>query len=174
MLVNVADKDRARIDSVFARRGLSADFSQLSGLRQNAMACVALPTCPLAFAESERYLPSLLTKLEGELSRLGLEREAISIRMTGCPNGCARPTLGEIGLVGKSPGRYHLYLGAAADGGRLSSLSGESLDEAGILSTLSPLLSAYAAEKNQGESFGDFLIRRQHATPPANPADFHP
>ena len=174
MLVNVADKDRARIDSVFARRGLSADFSQLSGLRQNAMACVALPTCPLAFAESERYLPSLLTKLEKELSRLGLEREAISLRMTGCPNGCARPTLGEIGLVGKSPGRYHLYLGAAADGGRLSALSGESLDEAGILSTLSPLLAAYAAEKNQGESFGDFLIRRQHATPPANPADFHP
>ena len=107
MLVNIAE--RGRVQQLFARRGL--DFAMPSGIRQNAMACVAFPTCPLAMAESERYLPSLLTQLESLLARHDLLKDEISIRMTGCPNGCARPYLGEIGLVGKSPGRYNLYLG---------------------------------------------------------------
>lgn len=173
-LVNIAEKNRARVEKVFARRGLGADFSQLSGLRQNAMACVALPTCPLAFAEAERYLPALLEKLESELAKCGLEKEAISIRMTGCPNGCARPVLGEIGLVGKAPGRYNLYLGAAADGSRLSSIAGNNLNEAEILAALSPLFGEYAKERNAGEPFGDFLVRSGKARPPKNAADFHP
>ncbi len=174
MLTNIADKNRARIEAVFTRRNLSTDFSDLSGLHKNAMACVAFPTCPLAMAEAERYLPSLVEKLEAELSAHGLQKEAISIRMTGCPNGCARPYLGEIGLVGKSLGRYNLYLGASATGERLSSLVGENYTEANIIATLSPLFAEYAKQRQAAESFGDFLIRSGTAKIPTNAADFHP
>ena len=93
-----------------------------AGLRRNAMACVALPTCGLALAEAERYLPDLVTALEAELAQVGLSDDEITIRMTGCPNGCARPYLAEIGLVGRMPGVYNLYLGGAFDGTRLSKL----------------------------------------------------
>ena len=174
MLVNIAEDRRARVENVFTRRGIGADFSHLSGIRQNAMACVAFPTCPLAFAESERYLPSLVEKLEAELAKHGLEKEEISIRMTGCPNGCARPYLGEIGLVGKAPGRYNLYLGACAAGARLSSLAGQNMNEEDILAALSPLFGEYAKNRTAGEPFGDFLVRANLARAPANAADFHP
>ena len=174
MLINIEEKHRMRVESVFNRRQLAVDFSSLSGIRQNAMACVALPTCPLAVAESERYLPSLITKIEEVLVNHNLHRDAISIRMTGCPNGCARPYLGEIGLVGKSPGKYNLYLGACASGKRLSSLAGESLNEEGIMAKLSPLFAQYAAEREEGEAFGDFLIRANITQAPSNAADFHP
>ena len=170
MLVNIAE--RGRVQQLFARRGL--DFVPPSGIRQNAMACVAFPTCPLAMAESERYLPSLLTRLEAELARHDLLKDEISIRMTGCPNGCARPYLGEIGLVGKSPGRYNLYLGASARGERLSALAGQNMPEAEIIATLSPLFADYAAGRLDGEGFGDFLIRTEKMRAPANAADFHP
>lgn len=173
MLVNIAEKDKARVASVFERRDLPQDFAHLSGMRRNAMACVALPTCPLAFAEAERFLPSLVGRLEGELERCNLRTDEVSIRMTGCPNGCARPYLGEIGLVGKSPGRYNLYLGAAPDGARLSSLAGENMNEEQIVEKLSPLFSDYAAERESGEGFGDFLVRTGRARAPRNPADFH-
>ena len=94
--------------------------------------------------------------------------------MTGCPNGCARPYLGEVGLVGKSPGRYNLYLGAAADGSRLSAFAAENLTEDGIIKMLSPLFADYAAARETGESFGDFLVRADKVRPPQNAADFHP
>ena len=137
------------------------------------MACVAFPTCPLAMAEAERYMPSLLTKLESALSWLGLERDAIVTRMTGCPNGCARPYLGEIGLVGKSPGRYNLHIGASFSGDRVSGLYRENLDESGIMSALVPLLEDYAANRESGERFGDFVVRTGQVR--ANPGgrDFH-
>src|SRR5207344_3575075 len=122
-----------------------------SGLRRNAMACVALPTCGLALAESERYLPTLLTALDEKLAACGLSEDDIVIRMTGCPNGCARPYLAEIGLVGKGPGRYNLYLGAAFDSSRLSKLYAEDLDHAGIVAALDPLFAAYGAERQGGE-----------------------
>ena len=171
MLVNIASRERA--EKVFARRGVSLDFSALSGMRKNALACVALPTCPLAFAEAERYLPSLVDKLETELARHNLREDAISIRMTGCPNGCARPYLGEIGLTGKSPGRYNLYLGAGADGARLSALAGQNLREADIIALLSPLFAEYAAAREDGEAFGDFLVRAGKVRAPSAPSDFH-
>ncbi len=98
---------------------LLADYgldTPVGGLRRNAMACVALPTCGLALAESERYLPDLVSRLEAELERLGLRDDEITIRMTGCPNGCARPYVSEIGLVGRTPGIYNLYLGGAHEG----------------------------------------------------------
>lgn len=185
MLTGISEEHKARVAEIFARRGADgfADngflsggkFGKLSALRKNAMACVAFPTCPLAMAESERYLPSLLSQLEAELARHGLEKDdAPSVRMTGCPNGCARPYLGEIGLVGKSPGRYNLYLGAAADGSRLSSFVADGLNEEGIIAALSPLFGEYAAQRRNRESFGDFLVRTKKARAPANAEDFHP
>jgi sulfite reductase (NADPH) hemoprotein beta-component len=144
-----------------------------SGLKRNSMACVALPTCGLALAESERYLPDLLTALDEKLSEHGLTRDDIVIRMTGCPNGCARPYLAEIGLVGKGPRRYNLYLGAAFDGSRLSKLYAEDLDHAGIVATLDPVLAAYAAGRQKGERFGDFAIRAGYVAATTNGRDFH-
>jgi sulfite reductase (NADPH) hemoprotein beta-component len=170
IIANVAPEKRAQIEALVAEHGLT---SQASALRRNAMACVALPTCGLALAESERYLPSLVTALEERLAANGLTADEITIRMTGCPNGCARPYLAEIGLVGKGPGRYNLYLGAAFDGSRLSKLYAEDLDHAGIVARLGPLFEAYATERRSGERFGDFVIRAGFVAPTTNGADFH-
>ena len=165
--------ERSRVEVVFNRHGIDCDAVSLSGLRKNAMACVAFPTCPLAMAEAERYLPQLITRLEQELETCGLSKDDIIIRMTGCPNGCARPYLGEIGLVGKSPGRYNLYLGASYNGDRLSSLYRENLNEEEIVSTLSPLFDSYAEKRQTNEKFGDFLVRNGVAKKPEKGADFH-
>jgi len=123
------------------------------------MACVALPTCGLALAESERFLPELLTALEESLDKAGLKDDDIVIRMTGCPNGCARPYLAEIGLVGRNPGLYNLYLGAAFNGSRLNKLYAEDVDKVRIVRLLEPLFARYAKEREEGEHFGDFAIR---------------
>jgi sulfite reductase (NADPH) hemoprotein beta-component len=132
-------------------------------LRLHALACVGLPTCGLAMAESERYLPALLGRLESLLEHHGLGQQAITLRMTGCPNGCARPYLAEIGLVGKAPGRYNLHLGAAANGTRLNRLWRENIDEDGLLEELDTLFAAYAAQREVDESFGDFVARTESA-----------
>jgi sulfite reductase (NADPH) hemoprotein beta-component len=124
-------------------------------------------------AESERYLPDLLDALDERLAAHGLCADDIVIRMTGCPNGCARPYLAEIGLVGKGPGRYNLYLGAAFDGSRLSKLYAEDVDHAAIVARLDPLFAAYAAERNAGEHFGDFVIRAGFVARTGNGRDFH-
>jgi sulfite reductase (NADPH) hemoprotein beta-component len=137
------------------------------------MACVGLPTCGLAMAESERYLPELLARFESLLARHGLAEEAVSLRVTGCPNGCARPYIAEIGLVGKGPGRYNLYLGGDALGQRLNRLYLENVDEAAIFAALDPLLAAWAAERATGEDFGDYLVRAGHVAVVAQPADIH-
>jgi sulfite reductase (NADPH) hemoprotein beta-component len=128
-------------------------------LRADALACVALPTCGLAMAESERYLPSLLDKLDAIVTAAGLADEPLSIRMSGCPNGCSRPYLAEIALVGKAPGKYNLYLGASASGERLNALYRETIGEEEILASLEPLLLRYAAERRARERFGDFIVR---------------
>jgi sulfite reductase (NADPH) hemoprotein beta-component len=107
------------------------------------------------------------------LAAHGLENDEIVIRMTGCPNGCARPYLAEIGLVGKGPGRYNLYLGAAFDGSRMSKLYSEDLDHDAIIATLDPLFAAYAAERQDGEHFSEFLIRAGHVAKTGNGRDFH-
>ena len=137
------------------------------------MACVALPTCGLALAESERYLPSLMDELEASLTRHGLAEDPITIRMTGCPNGCARPYIAEIGLVGKGPERYNLYLGAAFDGSRLGKLYADDLPAKDIAATLDPLFKSYAAEREAGERFGDYLVRAGHVALTINGPDFH-
>jgi sulfite reductase (NADPH) hemoprotein beta-component len=170
IIANVAQEKRPAIEALVAEYGLTA---HASALRRNAMACVALPTCGLALAESERYLPSLVTALEERLVANGLAEDEIVIRMTGCPNGCARPYLSEIGLVGKGPARYNLYVGAAFDGSRLSKLYAEDLDHTGIITKLDPLFAAYAAGRKPGERFGSFVIRAGFVAPTTNGADFH-
>jgi sulfite reductase (NADPH) hemoprotein beta-component len=170
IIADVRPENRHAIEALVAEHGLTA---QASALRRNSMACVALPTCGLALAESERYLPDLLTALEERLALRGLAEDEIVIRMTGCPNGCARPYLAEIGLVGKGPGRYNLYLGAAFDGSRLSKLYAEDLDHGGIITTLDPLFAAYAKERAAGEHFSQFVIRSGVVAPTTNGRDFH-
>ena len=133
---------------------------QNTGLRLNSMACVALGTCGLAFAESERYLPSLIDKLDLIIKEVGLENEPITIRMPGCPNGCARSALGEIGFIGRAIGTYNLYLGASHNGDRLNTLYKEMLSEEEILQSIKPILKSYADEKLDGEHFGDFVHRK--------------
>jgi sulfite reductase (NADPH) hemoprotein beta-component len=170
IIANVATEKQAEFERIAREAGMLAPWS---GLRRNSMACVALPTCGLALAESERYLPDLMTALDARLAAHGLSADDIVIRMTGCPNGCARPYLAEIGLVGKGPGRYNLYLGAAFDGSRLSKLFAEDLQHDGIVAALEPIFSAYAAERQNGEHFGDFAIRAGFIAKTGNGADFH-
>ncbi|CAA2139462.1 Sulfite reductase [NADPH] hemoprotein beta-component [Hyphomicrobium sp. ghe19] len=157
ILSNATAKAKTKIEAIFKSHGVSLDVS--SGLRRNAMSCVALPTCGLALAEAERFLPDLVTALEESLDKAGLNDDDIVIRMTGCPNGCARPYLAEIGLVGRNPGLYNLYLGAAFNGSRLSKLYAQDVDKQRIVSLLEPLFIAYSKEREKGEHFGDFAIR---------------
>lgn len=157
-LVGVTPAARPRIEALLAQHALDL-APRRTPLETGAMACVALPTCPLAMAESERYLPVLLMRLNALLGDYGLEREALSLRMTGCPNGCARPYLAEIGLVGKAPGRYDLHLGSDRAGTRLNTRVRESLDEDELVEVLRPLLARFAGERSPGEAFGDFLHR---------------
>jgi len=170
IIANISRENRPAIEKLAAEHGLTWEAS---ALRRNAMACVALPTCGLALAESERYLPTLVTALEDRLDAHGLSDKDIVIRMTGCPNGCARPYLAEIGLVGKGPGRYNLYLGAAFDGSRMSKLYAEDVDHDGIVNTLDPLFAAYARERKDDEHFSDFVIRAGYVAATTNGADFH-
>jgi sulfite reductase (NADPH) hemoprotein beta-component len=170
MVANVPTDRQAEIEKIAREAGLLAPWS---GLRRNAMACVALPTCGLALAESERYMPELLDALDARLAVHGLSADDIVIRMTGCPNGCARPYLAEIGLVGKGPGRYNLYLGAAFDGSRLNKLHVEDADHAAIVAALDPIFAAYAGRREKGERFGDFCIRAGFVAATGNGRDFH-
>ena len=124
-----------------------------------SQSCVAFPTCGLAMAEAERYLPQFLTKLEDELDKLGLRSDSIVLRMTGCPNGCARPWLAEVALVGKSYGFYNLLLGGSYVGDRVNKLYRANVDEKQALAILVPLFRRWAAERKPGEHFGDFVVR---------------
>jgi len=170
IIANVPQEKRKAIEALVAEHELS---SGASALRRNAMSCVALPTCGLALAESERYLPELVTALEQRLAAHGLAEDDIVIRMTGCPNGCSRPYIAEIGLVGRGPGRYNLYLGAAFDGSRLSKLYAENLDHGAIIENLEPIFAAYKSERQDGERFGDFVIRADFIAATVNGTDFH-
>lgn len=158
MIANVATADKPEIEALLRETGLIA-FNERSVLRLNSMACVALPTCGLAMADSERYLPDLITKIEGILTRYNLQNEPITLRMTGCPNGCSRPFIAEIGLTGRAPGKYNLYLGGGFHGQRLNRLYRENIGEPAILETLNEVLGRYATERLPDEHFGDFTIR---------------
>ena len=157
ILSNVADEDLPNMKEMMAKYKL--DNYQFSGLRLSSSACVAFPTCGLAMAESERYLPVLITKLEGVLEENGLRQDSIVMRMTGCPNGCARPWLAEVAFVGKAFGAYNMYLGGGYHGQRLNKLYRSSIKEDEILAIMKPLLKRYSLERKKGEHFGDFVIR---------------
>lgn len=163
IIAGVRASDRVAVDHLARVHGLDS-YASNSPLRLNAMACVGLPTCGLAMAESERYLPELVGKIENLMRNHGVAEQAITTRMTGCPNGCARPYLAEIGLVGKGPGLYNLHLGAAWDGSRLNRLVREAVSEAQVLEILDTLFARYAAERSPEEHFGDFLVRRELLT----------
>jgi sulfite reductase (NADPH) hemoprotein beta-component len=170
IVASVAPRQKPRIERLLRQYGLS---NGASGLRRNAMACVALPTCALALAESERYLPDLVSALERVIEQAGLRDDEIVIRMTGCPNGCARPYLAEIGLVGRTPGKYNLYLGAAFDGSRLNKLYRKDVGHEEIVGALTPLIESYAKERLAKERFGDFMIRAGHVAATTAGRDFH-
>jgi sulfite reductase (NADPH) hemoprotein beta-component len=158
IVADVAPENRWRIDAIVAGYGLDA-YRKSPAIALESLACVALPTCPLAMAEAERYLPAATTVIDALMEKHGLAGEPLLFRVSGCPNGCSRPYLAEIALVGKAPGRYNLHLGGARDGRRLSPLYRENLDEAGIVAVLDPHFAAWAAERAPGEAFGDFLHR---------------
>ena len=158
VIANIDEEQRATVDALIAHYALDG-HRLASPVRLNAIACVALPTCGLAMAEAERYLPDFTARFEALLARHGLLDQPINLRISGCPNGCSRPYLGEIALVGKAPGRYNLMLGASHTGARLNTPYRENIDEAAIIKALDPLLAQYAAGHQSGEYFGDFLVR---------------
>ena len=158
ILANVAESDKAAINSIFSAQGIPTD-NQASILHAAAMACPALPTCGLALAESERMLPSMIDRIEKLCGDLGLGDEEIIIRSTGCPNGCARPYMAEIGFVGKAPGRYQVWLGGNASGTRLNRVWKETLKDVDIVTELRPVLARFTKERNSGERFGDWCDR---------------
>ena len=172
VIAQVTETQKPVIDALLKKyKVINAD--KLSALRQNSIACAALPMCGLAFAEAERYLPSLINKIDKILEVNGILQVPISIRMTGCPNGCGRPFLAEIAFVGKAPGKYNLYLGASFVGDRLNKLYKEMLSENEIIETLTPILHDFAQNRLQDEHFGDFVIRKDYIKATTAGLNFH-
>ena len=172
IIANISPAKRTEIEALLDQYKLADSHGQ-TGLRLNSMACVALPTCGLALAEAQRYLPDLLAELDAVLAELGLKDDAITIRMTGCPNGCARPYIAEIAFVGRSPGKYNIYLGGGFIGDRLNKLYKVSARQEEIVGILRPILERYANERNDGERFGDFVIRTGYVAETREGREFH-
>ncbi len=169
IVANVADDKKQAIDLLVRKAGLLNDKTSL--LRIASMACVALPTCPQAMAEAERYFPELLTKIEGLMIKHKVSDASIVMRVTGCPNGCARPFVAEIGLVGKGPGSYNLLLGGDGNGLRLATLYQKNLNEKYLIKTLDDLFKQYSEHRLTNERFGDFTIRHGLVEAVINPAE---
>ena len=157
IIAGVPTSDKARIEQLAREHGLIED--SVSDQRKSSMACVALPTCPLAMAESERVLPEYVTELEGYLAKHNISDDNIIFRVTGCPNGCGRAMLAEVGLVGKAPGRYNLHLGGNREGTRIPRMYKENITDRQIMQVLDELIGRWSLERNSGEGFGDFVIR---------------
>ncbi|GAC1529589.1 MAG: hypothetical protein NVS3B15_07980 [Sediminibacterium sp.] len=165
ILSDIMQADKEAVETILNRYDIIKATDAASAIRKNAIACVALPTCPLALSEAQRYLPSLISKLEPLLAKQGLDEKDIIIRMTGCPNGCARPYNAEIGLIGTGPGLYNLHLGGNRIGTRLNIKYKENLDEPGILAELDDLFARFKNEKEEQEDFGDYIIRKNTLFP---------
>ena len=172
IIANISPEMRPEIEKLLEQYGIK-DSHLESALRLNSLSCVALPTCGLALAEAERFLPDLLTGLEESLEEYGLRHDAITIRMTGCPNGCARPFISEIGFVGRGPDHYNVYLGGGFAGQRLSKLYRDNISSAEIKPLLAPIFKHYASERIDGERFGDFCIRKGYVAATVQGPDFH-
>lgn len=158
IISRVAEGDKAVIDGLLADYRLDT-ANNASNLQKISISCVAFPTCGLAMAESERYLPSLLDKIQQIMATAGIADQPITIRMSGCPNGCSRPYIAEIGFTGRAPGKYNVYLGGGHHGQRLNKLFLNNVGEETILAELAPIITRYAKERTAGEPFGDFVIR---------------
>ncbi|MBR9856977.1 MAG: assimilatory sulfite reductase (NADPH) hemoprotein subunit [Gammaproteobacteria bacterium] len=172
IIAGVAAEDKALIEQLAREHGLLEDG--VSEQRKNSMACVALPTCPLAMAEAERMLPAYVTDIEGLLAKHDMNDENIIFRVTGCPNGCGRAMLAEIGLVGKAPGRYNLHLGGNREGTRIPRMYKENITDSQILEEMDALIGRWASEREAGEGFGDFVIRAGIIAPVVDSArDFY-
>ncbi|NOV02159.1 assimilatory sulfite reductase (NADPH) hemoprotein subunit [Paenibacillus planticolens] len=169
---NISAQKKKKIEELIKEHGLT-DGLHYSALRRSSMACVSLPTCGMAMAEAERYLPELMEKIEPMLDEAGLSEKEITIRMTGCPNGCARPMLAELAFIGKAPGKYNMYLGGGHAGNRLNKLYKENIGEAEILQSLKPIITQYAKERWDGEHFGDFVIRAGYVKEVRSGQEFH-
>ena len=172
VIARISQQSKEKIEAILLGNEVM-DAQNLSAIRLNSIACTALPTCSLALAESERYLPELIDELDQIIDKLGLRDESIAIRSTGCPNGCGRPYLGEIGLVGKAPGKYNLYLGAGFDGMRLNKLYRPAISHEEIVSELRPVLEDYSKSRIKNERFGDFCIRKEYVKQTVQGSDFH-
>jgi len=156
IIAGVPARSKKKIEELALKYGLLAPVSKQ---REDSMACVALPTCPLAMAEAERFLPAFVTQIEGVLAKHGIPDESIIFRVTGCPNGCGRAMLAEIGLVGKAPGRYNFHIGGNLAGTRIPRMYRENITEPQILAEIYTLVGRWASEREAGEGFGDFVIR---------------
>ena len=171
IVAGVAQKDKAKIEKIAREHGLLSDA--VTPQRENSMACVSLPTCPLAMAEAERFLPQFTDKIDALFAKHGLSDEHIVLRITGCPNGCGRAMLAEIGLVGKAVGRYNLHVGGNREGTRIPRLFKENITEDEILTIIDGWLADWAAKREDGEGFGDFAIRTGVVKPVLDaPRDF--
>ena len=160
IIADIKKEDKAAINELLERFGVKQFTEKSSALRLNSVACVAFNTCSLALAEAQRYLPALISKIEPILNKYSLGEDDIILRMTGCPNGCGRSTASEIGFVGTAYGLYNLHIGGDRLGLRLNTKYKEHLDEAHILAVLDELFKVFAAERNSGETFGDFSYRK--------------
>ena len=172
IIAGIPEAEKSRIESLARAHGLISD--NVTPLRENSMACVSFPTCPLAMAEAERFLPEFVTEVEKIMSSHGVGNEEIVLRVTGCPNGCGRAMLSEVGLVGKAPDRYNLHLGGNRTGTRIPRMYRENISSAVILSVLDELIGRWSPERTDGEGFGDYLIRAGVVKPVLNSAvDFY-
>ncbi|MBE5214867.1 MULTISPECIES: assimilatory sulfite reductase (NADPH) hemoprotein subunit [Pectobacterium] len=172
IIAGVPARSKAKIEALAREHGLIDDG--VSEQRKNSMACVSFPTCPLAMAEAERFLPEFVTKVEGIMQQHGVGDEHIVLRVTGCPNGCGRAMLAEIGLVGKAVGRYNVHLGGNREGTRIPRMYRENINETEILAEMDRLIGLWAQDRQPNEGFGDFVIRTNIIKPVLDPArDFY-
>lgn len=169
IIAGVSPANKEKIEQIAREHGLIED--DVSKQRMDSMACVSLPTCPLAMAEAERYLPDAVTELEGLLSKHGMPQQSVVFRVTGCPNGCGRAMLAEVGLVGKGPGKYNLHLGGDREGTRIPKMYKENIGEREIMQDLDALIGRWAQERNVDEAFGDFVVRAGIVAPVINSAE---
>lgn len=172
IVAGVPENEKANIEAIARRYGLIDD--KVTPLREHAMACVSFPTCPLAMAEAERFLPSFTDTLDSLMTKHGVSEEHIVVRVTGCPNGCGRAMLAEVGLVGKAPDRYNLHLGGNRIGTRIPRMYRENITSQEIIAILDSLIGDWAISRHNNEGFGDFLIRTNVVKPVLNSAtDFY-
>jgi sulfite reductase (ferredoxin) len=159
LFCELQEESRPRLEEILRQHGVPLS-EEISSSRRWSMACPALPTCGLAVTESERVLPGMIDQLEAELDRLGLSDEVFTTRMTGCPNGCARPYNSDIGLVGKTKGKYTIYLGGRRQGDRLNWIYKDLVPTEEVVPTLARVFVYFRDARVAGESFGDFCHRQ--------------